>query len=191
MISTTVPVRSDRAKFAALYESLGATFRWNGHELKLTEEERRGIANIPLGLGGSAWAEHYTHVIRPDHGGRSPRENAYIAKEVFNKTYRALGHAVDFGGGPMKPLPADTPTPAPVLSVIEAPAMMTLPAGLRALAESIEAGKFDDAHNLVWVIDGGDHRIHVGMLGQCGGSGVPGAEAHLLLALAQRQLEGV
>jgi len=60
-------------------------------------------------------------------------------------------------------------------------------AGLRNLADNIEAGQFGDAHNLAWVIDKGDGAISVGLLGR---SGSPGAEAHLLLALGLRNLEG-
>ena len=60
-----------------------------------------------------------------------------------------------------------------------------IPAGLRNLADSIEQGKFGDAHSLIWVIDvGGD--IEVGMLGI---QGQPGAEAHLLLGVAQHKIQ--
>ena len=61
-----------------------------------------------------------------------------------------------------------------------------IPVGLRKLADDIESGKHGDAHNLVWVIDEGDGIVSVGMLGQCISAG---AEAHLLMAKAQRRLE--
>ena len=61
-----------------------------------------------------------------------------------------------------------------------------LPRALRALAESVEKGEYDEAHNLAWVMDCGSARIEVGFLGQ---SPYPGSDAHLLLALGQRKLE--
>jgi hypothetical protein len=60
--------------------------------------------------------------------------------------------------------------------------------GLRAVADAIDAGTYADAHRIVWVIDCGGGRIEVGMLGR---SAIAGGEAHFILALAQRKLEGV
>ena len=64
--------------------------------------------------------------------------------------------------------------------------LANIPAGLRKLAEEIEDGEFNDAHNLAWVIDCGDGVINVGMLGE---SPSPGAEAYYLYGLAKRVLE--
>jgi len=61
-----------------------------------------------------------------------------------------------------------------------------IPAALRALAESIEAGNFDDAHNLVWVIDCGAGRVEVGLMGR---AGELGAVAHFLLSLGAVRLQ--
>lgn len=74
------------------------------------------------------------------------------------------------------------------LNVIEFPGgdCSDIVKGLRKLADEIEAGDYDAAHNLVWVIDCGEGRLELGMLGQ---SPEAGAVAHLLLAMAQRKLE--
>ena len=61
-----------------------------------------------------------------------------------------------------------------------------IPASLRTLADQIEAGNFDDAHNLGWVIDCGNARIEIGM---AGAASAPGAEAHLLFSIAARMVE--
>lgn len=61
-----------------------------------------------------------------------------------------------------------------------------IPARLRSLADSVEQGKFDDALSLAYVIDGGDNRIHIGLLGA---SPEPGMLAYYLYGLAQRELE--
>lgn len=76
------------------------------------------------------------------------------------------------------------------LNVVQLPRadIVDLPRGLRALADEIESGKYGDAHNLAWVIDCGDGRIEIGMLGN---TAQPGAEAHYLYALAQRKLENI
>jgi hypothetical protein len=58
--------------------------------------------------------------------------------------------------------------------------------GLHQLLDDIGAGKYDAAHNVVWVIDFGNGRIETGMLGA---SSEPGPVAHLLLAMAMRKLE--
>ncbi len=63
-----------------------------------------------------------------------------------------------------------------------------LPAGLRKLADEIEAGEFGDGHFLAWAIDCGAGRIEIGGLGQ---SAQPGTEAYFLYGLAQRKLEKV
>lgn len=61
-----------------------------------------------------------------------------------------------------------------------------IPSGLRALADGIEAGRYGDAHNLVWVIDCGDSRIDVGLLGA---APEPGVTAYFLLGIGARRLE--
>lgn len=64
--------------------------------------------------------------------------------------------------------------------------LRNIPFTLRALAEAVEQGKYDDAHSLAWVIDCGAGRVECGLIGS---SLNPGAEAHLLFAIAQRRLE--
>lgn len=53
------------------------------------------------------------------------------------------------------------------LSVVSFPSkdIRDIPLSLRALADSIELGLYDDAHNLAWVIDCGEGRIEAGLLG--------------------------
>lgn len=57
---------------------------------------------------------------------------------------------------------------------------------LRSLADAIDDGEYGDAHLVSWVVDCGDGQISVGAAGV---SASPGAEAHLLFAIAQRKLE--
>jgi len=61
-----------------------------------------------------------------------------------------------------------------------------VPAMLRNLADKVEAGEFGDAHNVAWVIDCGNARIEVGLLGQCGELA---PTLHYLLALGIRKVE--
>jgi hypothetical protein len=61
-----------------------------------------------------------------------------------------------------------------------------IPRMLRRLAEQIEAGQYDEANNVAWVIDCGNGRIELGMMGRCK---EPGAEAHLLLSLGINKIE--
>ncbi len=74
------------------------------------------------------------------------------------------------------------------LRVVPFPSSNTqdVPASLRALADSIEAGSYGDAHNVAYVIDCGDKKLNVGLLGK---ANEPGAEVHLLFALGQRLIE--
>ena len=74
------------------------------------------------------------------------------------------------------------------LKVLEFPDrdLRDIPSRLRTLADSIEAGDYDDAHNLAWAIDCGNGRIELGLIGS---SPEPGATGHLLFAIAQRRLE--
>lgn len=58
--------------------------------------------------------------------------------------------------------------------------------GLRSLADAVERGDYQDAHNLAWVIDGGNGRIDIGMLGR---APEPAATAYFLYGLAKRRLE--
>ena len=60
--------------------------------------------------------------------------------------------------------------------------------GLRRLADEIDHGLFDDAHNAVWVIDRGDAKIDVGILGYAAESA---PTAYFLLGLAKRKLENI
>lgn len=63
-----------------------------------------------------------------------------------------------------------------------------VPVGLRRLADDIEAGKYLDAHLCGWVIDCGDGRVEIGLLGQ---TAEPGAVGYYLFGLAQRKLEQI
>ncbi len=58
--------------------------------------------------------------------------------------------------------------------------------GLRQMAQDIEDGKYPDDVCLAWVMDCGDGKVQIGMLGH---SPSPGPEAHLLFAVAMRKLE--
>jgi hypothetical protein len=57
--------------------------------------------------------------------------------------------------------------------------------GLRRLADEIDAGKYRDAYNVVWIVDCGSGTIALGMLGQ---SAEPGAVSLLLMKLAERKI---
>lgn len=61
-----------------------------------------------------------------------------------------------------------------------------VPLLLRNLADAIERGDYGDAHNLAWVIDCGDSRIEVGLMGPCGELA---PMLHYLLALGVRKVE--
>ena len=63
-----------------------------------------------------------------------------------------------------------------------------IPRELRNLADSIEAGRYGDAHTLVWAVDCGDSRIEVGLLGAAAEAA---PTAYFLLGLAQRRLEDI
>lgn len=63
-----------------------------------------------------------------------------------------------------------------------------VPRMLRELADSVEAGKYGDAHNLAWVIDQGHGAIAVGL---CGTAPELGPTAHFLLALGMRKIEAL
>ena len=74
------------------------------------------------------------------------------------------------------------------LKVVQLPSrdIGDIPRGLRFIADEIEAGRYGDAHNLAWVIDCGDSRVEIGMLGQ---AAEPGAVGYYLFGLAMRKLE--
>lgn len=61
-----------------------------------------------------------------------------------------------------------------------------IPRALRDLADSIEAGKYGRAYNLAWVMDCGDKRIEVGLLGA---SPKPAPTAYFMLGLGMRRIE--
>jgi hypothetical protein len=65
-------------------------------------------------------------------------------------------------------------------------AAIDIPEALRVLADEIESGEHGASHTLLWVIDGGDGRIDLGLMGKCSD---PGGTAHLLAAVAQRKIE--
>ena len=60
-----------------------------------------------------------------------------------------------------------------------------IPGALRTLADQIAAGEFGDAHELAWVIDCGDCRLEIGLLGAATN---PAASAHFLLHLGMQKL---
>lgn len=59
--------------------------------------------------------------------------------------------------------------------------------GLRRLADDIDAGKFREAYNVVWIIDCGSGTVQTGMLGK---SAEAGAVALLLMKLAEHKIIG-
>ena len=59
-------------------------------------------------------------------------------------------------------------------------------AGLRRLADAIDAGEYKDARNLAWVIDCGDGDIRIGLLGR-----TPSAGTVAYYLYGQRKLEQV
>lgn len=65
-------------------------------------------------------------------------------------------------------------------------AALDIPEALRALADEIEAGEHGAAHTLLWVIDAGDGRVDMGLMGK---AGEVGYTAHFLAAVAQRKIE--
>lgn len=75
------------------------------------------------------------------------------------------------------------------LKVIKFPehyAALDIPAALRVLADEIESGEHGATHTLLWVIDAGDSRIDMGLMGKAGERGIT---AHFLAAVAQRKIE--
>lgn len=73
-----------------------------------------------------------------------------------------------------------------VVELLPTSGLLDVVQGLRNLAAQLEEeGRF--AHNIAYTIDYGSQEVAVGMLGQCQ---TPGPEAHLLFAIAMRQLEG-
>jgi len=66
------------------------------------------------------------------------------------------------------------------------PAAVDIPTALRKLADEIEAGDYNAALSLLWVIDCGNADIRAGLMGQCSD---PGGVAYLLAGVAQRKIE--
>ena len=60
-----------------------------------------------------------------------------------------------------------------------------IPRALRELADRIERGEYDSAHNLAWVLDCGDSRVELGLAGR---APEPAATAHLLFDIAMTRL---
>ena len=75
-----------------------------------------------------------------------------------------------------------------VLKFPDLPGCSDVASALRELADSVEKGLKGDAYNCAWVLDCGDGRIEVGLMGK---SAEPAMKAYYLLGLAQRQLEDV
>jgi hypothetical protein len=73
------------------------------------------------------------------------------------------------------------------MKVVELPtnSVGDISGGLRRLADAIDAGTYEDAHNVIWIVDCGNARIEFGMLGQ---SAEPGACALLLMEMARFKL---
>ena len=73
------------------------------------------------------------------------------------------------------------------MKVIELPAhsVQDMAGGLRRLADDIEAGKYRDAYNVVWIVDCGSARVEFGMLGR---AAEPGAVVLLLMEMAKAKL---
>lgn len=61
-----------------------------------------------------------------------------------------------------------------------------VPRGLRELANRIEGGNYGDAHTLAWVVDCGDGRLEIGLLGSAAEAGVT---AYYMYGVAMRRLE--
>lgn len=77
------------------------------------------------------------------------------------------------------------------LKVLQFPALpgcQDVSAALRELADEIDKGTKNDAHNLAWVLDCGDGVIEVGLMGK---APEPALTAYYLLGLAQRKLEQI
>lgn len=74
--------------------------------------------------------------------------------------------------------------PAAVIP-LPTPDVRDIPRMLRSLADDVEKGTYDNAHNLAWVIDTGNGKVEVGLMGAAGETG---AVAHLLFALAQQRI---
>ena len=73
------------------------------------------------------------------------------------------------------------------MKVVDLPAhsVQDIAGGLRRLADDIEAGKYRDAYNVVWIVDCGNAKVEFGMLGR---AAEPGAVVLLLMALAKQKL---
>ena len=63
-----------------------------------------------------------------------------------------------------------------------------IPRMLRVIADEIESKQFGDAHNLAWVIDCGDGRLEIGLMGAAPEAGVT---AYYLYGKAMRKLETI
>lgn len=76
------------------------------------------------------------------------------------------------------------------LKVVQAPMndLRDIIAGLRRTADQIESGELGEAHNVVLVIDKGNCEVICRLFGL---AAEPAATAHLLLGIAQHQLETV
>lgn len=61
-----------------------------------------------------------------------------------------------------------------------------VPNMLRHLAAAIERGDYDDAHILGWVIDCGNGRVEVGLMGR---AVFTGQELHLMFALGMHRIQ--
>lgn len=61
-----------------------------------------------------------------------------------------------------------------------------IPRMLRKLADDIENGKFENAHNVVWVLDKGCGQVEIGLMGAAAEAG---PVAYLLLGLGSRKIE--
>lgn len=73
------------------------------------------------------------------------------------------------------------------MKLVEFPAhsIKDIAGGLRRLADDIDAGKYLDAYNVVWIVDCGKARVEFGMLGH---AAEPGAVVLLLMEMAKQKL---
>lgn len=73
------------------------------------------------------------------------------------------------------------------MNLVELPvhSVKDIAGGLRRLADDVEAGKYLDAYNVVWIVDCGKARIEFGMLGN---AAEPGAVVLLLMEMAKSKL---
>lgn len=73
------------------------------------------------------------------------------------------------------------------MNIVDLPAhnIWDISGGLRRLADDIDAGKYREAYNVVWIVDSGSGKVEFGMLGN---AAEPGATVLLLMRIAEQKL---